>query len=97
MVAFAALRMVLDGQLDLNAPASRYLSNGYKHYQSVLNRLPSDAYDLVPTTVLSRISVAQLLNHSSGLPNWSSGALSIGSELTTVRLKVEQDQLLSVV
>ena len=80
VVAFAALRMVLDGQLDLNAPASRYLSNGYKHYQSVLNRLPSDAYDLVPTTVLSRISVAQLLNHSSGLPNWSSGALSIGSE-----------------
>ena len=80
VVAFAALRLELDGQLDLNAPASRYLPNGYKHYQSVLHRLPSDAYDLVPASVLSQISVAQLLNHSSGLPNWSSGALSIESK-----------------
>ena len=80
VVAFAALRLVLDGQLDLNATASRYLPNGYKHYQSALHRLPSDSYDLVPASALSRISVAQLLNHSSGLPNWSSGALSIESE-----------------
>ena len=80
VVAFAALRLVLDGQLDLNAPASRYLPNGYKHFQSVLHRLPSDAYDLVPANALSQISVAQLFNHSSGLPNWSSGALSIESK-----------------
>ena len=48
VVAFAALRLALDGRLDLNAPVSRYLPNGYKHFQSVLHRLPSDAYDLVP-------------------------------------------------
>ena len=80
VVAFAALRLVLDGQLDLNAPASRYLPAGYKHFHSVLARSPSDAHDVMPRSVLSRVTVAQLLNHTSGLPNWSGGALAFESE-----------------
>ena len=80
VVAFAALRLVLDGQLNLNAPASHYLPLGYKHFHSVLARSPSDAHDIMSRSALSRVSVAQLLNHTSGLPNWSSGALSFESE-----------------
>ncbi len=80
VVAFAALRLVLEGQLDLNAPVSHYLPAGYRHFHSALARSPSDAHDVVPRSSLSRVSVAQLLNHTSGLPNWSSGALSFEAE-----------------
>ena len=80
VIAFVALRLVLDGQLDLNAPVSDYLPSGYAHFHSVLARSSSDAHDIVPVSVLSRVSVAQLLNHSSGLPNWSSGSLTFESE-----------------
>lgn len=76
VVAYAALRLVLNGQLDLDAPASHYLPLGYKHFHSVLARSPSDAHDVMSRGALSRVSVAQLLNHTSGLPNWSSGELS---------------------
>ena len=64
------------GQLELDAPVSRYLPGGYRHYHSVLARRPGDASDLVPAEVLAPMTVASLLNHSAGLPNWSPGALS---------------------
>ena len=80
VVAFAALRLVLEGQLDLNAAASHYLPNGYKHFHSVLGRSPNDAHDVMSRVPLSRVSVAQLLNHTSGLPNWSSAALTFESD-----------------
>ena len=80
VVAFGALQLALDQLLDLNAPASYYLPNGYKHFHSVLARSPSDPHDVVSRNALSRVSVAQLLNHTSGLPNWSGGALAFESE-----------------
>ena len=80
VIAYVALQLVLDGQLDLNAPVSNYLPNGYTHFHSALARSPSDAHDIVPVSALNRVSVAQLLNHSSGLPNWSSGSLRFESE-----------------
>ncbi len=76
VVAYAALRLALAGQLDLDAPVSRYLPNGYKHFQSPLKRGPGDAHDQVPGSVLRRVSVAQLLNHSAGFPNWSGKPLA---------------------
>ena len=76
VIAFAALRMALAGELDLQSPVSRFLPRGYTHYHSVLARAPTDPSDGVPATELSRISVASLLNHTSGLPNWASGKLS---------------------
>lgn len=48
VVAFAALRLALEGELDLDAPASHYLPNGYTHFHSVLARSPSEARDLMP-------------------------------------------------
>ena len=80
VVAFAALRLALEGQLDLNASAAHYLPQGYKHFHSVLSRSPNDPHDLVPASALGRVSIAQLLNHTSGLPNWASGALAFKSE-----------------
>lgn len=75
-VAYGALRLVLAGQLDLQAPVSQYLPQGYVHYQHALRRAPGDASDTVPASTLARIPVASLLNHTSGLPNWTGGALA---------------------
>ncbi len=76
VVAYAALRLALAGRLDLQAPVSHYLPQGYVHYQHVLRRKPGDASDTVPASTLARIPVATLLNHSSGLPNWTGGTLA---------------------
>lgn len=80
VVAFAALRLVRAGQLELDAPVSRYLPGGYRHFHHELKRSAGDSHDLVPESTLRRVCVAQLLNHSAGFPNWSSGALSLQSE-----------------
>jgi CubicO group peptidase (beta-lactamase class C family) len=80
VIALGALQLALDGRLDLKAPASHYLPAGYKHYHSVLARLPDDPHDVVSPAVLARVSIAELLNHTSGLPNWSSGPLSFEFE-----------------
>ncbi len=76
VVAFGALRLALEGRLDLASPVSRYLPHGYTHFHSVLARSTSDAHDIVPADALKQIPIASLLNHTSGLPNWASGTLS---------------------
>jgi CubicO group peptidase (beta-lactamase class C family) len=80
VVALAALRLVRTGQLELDAPVSRYLPGGYRHFHNELKRSAGDSHDLVPESTLRQISVAQLLNHSTGFPNWSSGVLSLPSD-----------------
>ncbi len=80
VVAFAALQLVQGGLLDLLAPVSHYLPDGYKHFHKAFARSPSDAHGVVTRAALSRVSVAQLLNHSAGLPNWANGTLSFSFE-----------------
>lgn len=75
VTAFVALQLVRDGQLDLQAPVSRYLPDGYIHRQYLFNQKKATLVDLVTANTLVRIPVATLLNHSSGLPNWTNGAL----------------------
>ncbi|MBC7500106.1 MAG: beta-lactamase family protein [Herminiimonas sp.] len=76
VIAFVALKLVQNGKLDLNAPVSRYLPHGYIHRQNSLDNTRPALVDLVPATILARIPIGTLLNHSSGLPNWTSGALA---------------------
>lgn len=76
VIAFVALKLVRDGRLDLRAAVSRYLPGGYAHRQNPFGDANDSAVDLVPASTLARIPVATLLNHSSGLPNWTRGALS---------------------
>ena len=77
VVAYAALKLALAGQLDLQSPVSRFLPNGYRHFHSGLARSAGDPSDLVPPSTLSRIPLLTLLNHSSGFPNWSKHSLSL--------------------
>ena len=75
VIAFVALKLVKEGRLDLNAPVSRSLPDGYTHRQNPFGGARATDFDLVPASTLARIPVATLLNHSSGLPNWTSGVL----------------------
>jgi CubicO group peptidase (beta-lactamase class C family) len=76
VIAFAALKLVRDGRLDLRAPVSRYLPEGYAHRQKPFNGPKDNPVDQVAASTLARVPVGSLLNHSSGLPNWTRGALS---------------------
>ena len=76
VIAFVTLTLVRDGKLDLSAPVSRYLPDGYAHRQNPFGGGNAPKVDLVEASTLARIPVATLLNHSSGLPNWTRGALS---------------------
>jgi len=76
LVAFVALQMVREGLLDLRAPVSHYLPGGYAHRQKPFNGPKDNPVDQVPASTLARIPVGSLLNHSSGLPNWTRGALA---------------------
>lgn len=76
VIALVALKLVQEGKLDLQAPVSRYLPRGYIHRQNPFGDASNQQVDLVPVSTLVRIPVATLLNHSSGLPNWTRGALS---------------------
>jgi CubicO group peptidase (beta-lactamase class C family) len=76
VIAFVALTLVRDRKLDLSAPVSRYLPDGYVHRQNPFGGANAPQVDLVPVSILAGIPVATLLNHSSGLPNWTKGALA---------------------
>lgn len=76
VVACAVLQLVQQGKLDLQAPVSSYLPDGYMHRQNPFEYKKAKRLDLVSAQTLARIPLASLLNHSSGLPNWSRGALS---------------------
>jgi CubicO group peptidase (beta-lactamase class C family) len=76
VIAYAALKLVRDGQLDLSMPVSHYLPGGYSHRQNPFSGTKASKFDAVPASTLARIPVGTLLNHSSGLPNWTSGLLS---------------------
>lgn len=76
VIAFVALALQRDGKLDLHAPVSRYLPDGYRHRQNPGSNPPK--FDLVKVDALAAIPVGTLLNHSSGLPNWTGGPLRSG-------------------
>lgn len=76
VIAFVTLKLARDGKLDLSAPVSRYLPDGYVHRQNPFGDANAPEVDLVNASTLASIPVATLLNHSSGLPNWTSGVLS---------------------
>jgi len=72
LVAYLALQLVREGRLDLDAPLSRYLPQGYSRKPRA-----GGVEHEISAAALARIPLRCLLNHSSGLPNWGSsfGAL----------------------
>ncbi|CUI02731.1 serine hydrolase domain-containing protein [Massilia antarctica] len=74
--AYAVLKLVAQGKLELDAPVVKYLPQGYRHQFDPLKDEPSD---LVTDSRLQAITVRMVLNHTSGLPNWASGPLGFDS------------------
>ncbi|PHV06851.1 serine hydrolase [Janthinobacterium sp. BJB412] len=74
--AYAVLKLLAQGKLDLDVPVVKYLPQGYRHRFYPLKAEPSD---LVTDPRLQAITVRMVLNHTSGLPNWASGPLNFDS------------------
>jgi CubicO group peptidase (beta-lactamase class C family) len=74
--AYAVLRMAAQGKLDLDAPVMNYLPQGYRHRSDPFQAEPSE---LVTDPRLQGVTARMVLNHTSGLPNWSSGRLVLDS------------------
>lgn len=79
VIAFVVLEWARAGQIDGRAPVSTYLPHGYRHRQKPFAGPADNPTDLVPPATLARITVATLLNHSAGLPNWTGDALTLAS------------------
>lgn len=73
--AYAVLKMAEKGKIDLDAPVMRYLPQGYSHRPYPFLSSAEAKSNLVTDPQLSVVTVRMLLNHTSGLPNWSDGPL----------------------
>ncbi len=73
--ARAVLKMATQGKIDLDAPIVNYLPQGYFHRPYPF--LPDFAAKstMVDDPRLAFVTARMVLNHSSGLPNWSDGPL----------------------
>lgn len=71
--AYAVLKLVQQGRMDLDTPVLKYLPDGYEHrFQAYL---PDSKTDRVSDPRLQAVTVRMALNHTTGLPNWADGPL----------------------
>ena len=75
--AYAVLKLVQQGRLDLDAPLMRYLPQGYRHRYQPLKAEPSE---WVTDVRIQGLTARQALQHTTGLPNWASGPLRFEAE-----------------
>jgi CubicO group peptidase (beta-lactamase class C family) len=73
--AYAILKLAQDGQFDLDKPLVQYLPQGYWHVQNPFSRANAPVTDRVDAPELQAVTARRVLNHTSGLPNWSGGPL----------------------
>jgi CubicO group peptidase (beta-lactamase class C family) len=73
--AYAVLKLVQQGVLELDAPVLQYLPQGYRHAFDPLHPELAAKSDDVTDPRLRTVTVRMLLQHTAGLPNWASGPL----------------------
>ncbi|HEX7690253.1 MAG TPA: serine hydrolase domain-containing protein [Burkholderiaceae bacterium] len=78
VVAYAALELVDEGRLALDAPVMGYLPGGWQHRRKPL--AASSPTDPANDPRLARVTIRMLLDHTSGLPNWSEGPPTLSFE-----------------
>lgn len=76
--AYAVLKLVDEGKLELDAPVMKYLPQGYRHKFTPWD--PSSESEVVTDQRLQAITVRMVLNHTSGLPNIAGGPLTFESK-----------------
>jgi CubicO group peptidase (beta-lactamase class C family) len=73
--AYAVLKLAQEGSLDLDAPLVSYLPQGYLHIQNPFAFGQPQITERAAAPELQAVTARMVLNHTSGLPNWSSGPL----------------------
>jgi len=73
--AYAVLKLAEQGKIDLDAPVMKYLPQGYSHRPYPFIPDAAAKTSAVTDPRLGAVTVRMLLNHTSGLPNWSDGPL----------------------
>ena len=76
VVAYGVLKLVQRGLLDLDAPVLKYLPQGYVRRKNPFDNRPPALTELVDAPELKAVTLRMLLNHTSGLPNWSAERLA---------------------
>lgn len=77
--AYAVLKLVEQGRLELDAPVLKYLPQGYRHQTNPFDAESPAKTELVTDARIQDVTIRMVLNHTSGLPNWASGALAFDS------------------
>jgi CubicO group peptidase (beta-lactamase class C family) len=78
--AYAVLKLAQEGSLSLDAPLVSYLPQGYLHIQNPFAFGRPPISDRVVAPELQAVTARMVLNHTSGLPNWSSEPLAFDFE-----------------
>ena len=74
--AYAVIKLAQQGRINLDAPLMRYLPKGYDHVQNPGDNTRPPLIDAVTVPELQSVTARTVLNHTSGLPNWSRGPLT---------------------
>ncbi len=74
--AYAVLKLAQQGSLSLDTPLISYLPQGYLHIQNPFAFGRPPISDRVVAPELQAVTARMVLNHTSGLPNWSSEPLA---------------------
>ena len=75
LFALGVLKFAAAGGIDLDQPLSAYLPSGYTHVQNPFDEGGVPVTDFVAPELLQDVTARHVLTHTSGLPNWSRGAL----------------------
>ncbi len=78
--AYAVLQLVRDGKLNLDKPLASYLDAPYEHQQHPFARDATAKVDKATDARFKKITARMVLAHTSGLPNWSTGALQVSGD-----------------
>jgi CubicO group peptidase (beta-lactamase class C family) len=73
--AYLVLKLAEQGKIDLDAPVTTYLPNGYLHRPLPFLKQHDGEMQRVTDPELEHVTARMILNHTSGLPNWSKGPL----------------------
>lgn len=69
--SYAVLQLIAQGKIGLDVPLLTYLPKGYVHRQNPFNDRATSKTDLVSDPRIAQVTTRMVLNHTTGLPNWS--------------------------